>query len=211
MSRTRPQLEMAPILRDLAGRDDDVATGAVLDGAAALLRAQGLHGWSVDDVAVRAGLGRTTVYRRFATRDDIVHAVLARELRQTLAAIDAAARHHSALQDKVVEGGLVALRALRGSIVERLLQLDPATFLPFLTTDAGPLLAIARQALVTGARAAGATASDDELGQIAEAAARLGLSLILTRDTVLPVDDEDALRAALRRIVAPMLTSLSPP
>jgi hypothetical protein len=103
----------------------------------------------------------------------------------------------------------VALAALRGSLVEQLLHADPATFLPFVTTGAGPLLAIAREVLIAGARTAGVDADPERLAQVAETAARLGLSFILTRDTVLPMDDEDALRASLRGMIRPVLASLA--
>ncbi|MEY2565867.1 MAG: hypothetical protein QOE35_396 [Actinomycetota bacterium] len=211
MPRTRPHVGLEPILVDLMTGDVEIDTAAVsvLDAAALLLREHGLRGWSMDDVADQAGLGRMTVYRRFASRDDLVHAALARELRETLAAIDGAARAHHSLEDKIIEGGLVALAALRGSLVEQLLHDDPATFLPFVTTGAGPLLAIARQVLVAGATSAGVHADPDRLAELAEATARLSLSFILTRETVLPVHDEHALRASLRRIVRPMLSSLA--
>src|SRR4051794_34312785 len=114
MPRTRPRVGLEPILVDVMTGSVEVDTAAVsvLDAAAGLLRVHGLRGWTIDDVADRAGLGRMTVYRRFATRDDLVHAVLGRELRETLAAIDSAARAHDGLEDKVIEGGLVALAAL---------------------------------------------------------------------------------------------------
>jgi AcrR family transcriptional regulator len=189
--------------------DSDETAAAVLDAAAELLGAHGLRRWSIDDVADRAGVGRTSVYRRFANRDELVHAVLARELRSTFAAIDAAAGRCDTLEDKVVEGGLVALASLRGSLVERLLRTDPTTFLPFLTTEAGPLLVIARQILSAGARQSGLDVDPAHLEEIAEVAARLGLSFILTRDTVLPIDDPEAFRASVRRFLLPLVASLT--
>jgi TetR/AcrR family transcriptional repressor of uid operon len=210
MPRRRPSLGIAPVVAGLAPRPaDDDTTTAVLDAAATLLTAHGLHRWSMEDVADAAGVSRTSVYRRFANRDDLVHGVLARELRDTLAAIEAAAGAADSLEGKVIEGGLVALAALRGSLVEKLLQADPATFLPFLTTRAGPLVAIARQALVAGARRAGVDADEQQLAEAAEVAARLGLSLIVTRETAFPVDDPDELRASMVRFVGPMLAALT--
>jgi AcrR family transcriptional regulator len=209
MARTRASVGIGRIVAGMGSLDDgdDTAT-AVLDSAAELLGAHGLRCWSIDDVADRAGVGRTSVYRRFGNRDELVHAVLARELRQTFAAIDAAARGCDSLDDKVVEGAIVALDALRGSLVERLLRIDPATFLPFLTTDAGPLIAIARSILTVGARQSGLDVDPDQLEEVAEIAARLGLSFVLTRDTVFPVDDPDAMRAAVRRLLQPVLAPL---
>jgi hypothetical protein len=43
---------------------------------------------------------------------------------------------------------------------------------------------------------------------LAEVAARLGLSFILTRDTVFPIDDADALRASLHRLLRPILAPI---
>jgi AcrR family transcriptional regulator len=212
MARTRASIGFGRVVAamgTLDDGDDSGTTTAVLDAAAELLGQHGLRRWSIDDVADRAGVGRTSVYRRFANRDDLVHAVLARELRETLAAVDAAARGCDTLEDKIVEGGMVAFEALRESLVERLLRIDPTTFLPFLTTDAGPLVAIARQIISAGAQQAGLAAEPAHLEEIAEVAARLGLSFVLTRDTVLPIGDRDAFRASVRRLLQPVVASLS--
>lgn len=186
-----------------AGDDDDLVR-RTLDAAEELLRDLGLRPWSVEDVAARAGVGRTSVYRRFGGRDDLVHGVLARELRRTLHAMRMAAASADGLEDKAVAVVVAALDALDGSVVDHLLRSDPATFLPFLTTGAGPLLAIARDAI-----AAQAAALDPSGGPpppaLAEAAARVGLSFVLTRDTVLPVHDADELDAAVRAMVRPFL------
>jgi AcrR family transcriptional regulator len=44
----------------------------ILDAAADLLAERGLHGFSMDDVAARAGVGKATIYRHWRTRDDLV-------------------------------------------------------------------------------------------------------------------------------------------
>src|SRR4029077_15051561 len=109
------------------------------EAGASLLLEFGLRRWSMDDVADRAGVGRTSVYRKFSSRDDLVYAVLARELHQVFRSINETAARFDRLDDKLIEGALVALAAVEGSLVAALLASDPATFLPFLTTDAGPL------------------------------------------------------------------------
>jgi AcrR family transcriptional regulator len=186
--------------------DDDV-TVRILDATAELLAAYGLRRWSIDDVAERSGVGRTTVYRTFDGRDALVHAVLARELIQTLAAIEAGVNAYESVEDRLVEGGLIALAALRGSLVERLLHSDPATFLPFLTTGAGPLVAMARAAMTAGLRVAAPDMDPHHAAELAEITSRLGLSFILTRDTVFPIDDDAAARESLRRLLRPLLAT----
>ena len=208
VARTKLSIGLAPIVAGVATpEDDDDLTAAVLDATAELLADYGLRRWSVEDVADRAGVGRTSVYRKFESRDQLVHAVLARELRRTFAAIDAAVSHHRRLEDRAVEGALVALTELRGSLVERLLHSDPATFLPFLTTGAAPLLVIARESLATMIAAEGVVTDRQHAVELAEVVARLALSFILTRETAFPIGDEKRTRAALHRVIHPLLNS----
>ena len=206
MARRKLTLALAPIVA-AAGRvpEGDAAAVAVLDAAADHLRRFGLARWSVEDVADAAGVGRTSVYRWFGSREDLVHAVLARELRDTLAAASAAAASAATFEDRAVESALVCLRALDGSIVDHLLRTDPAAVLPLLTTGAGPLVALARAALAPQLRSAGIVRDERQADVLAETLARLGLSFVLTRDTVVPVDDPAALRRAVRSMLAPLL------
>src|SRR6185437_2790802 len=81
MPRRKITVELEPMLGAFAavsvvGSPED----RVLDAAAQLMRTYGLKRWSMEDVAELAAIGRTSVYRAFSTRDELVHAVLAREL-----------------------------------------------------------------------------------------------------------------------------------
>jgi len=58
---------------------DDPATCAILDAAIAEFEQHGFRRVALDDVARRAGVSRTTIYRRFAGRDELVAAVIDRE------------------------------------------------------------------------------------------------------------------------------------
>ena len=206
MARRRLTLDLDPIVAGAtAGPEPDDAATAMLDAAEALLREHGLHRWSVDDVAERAGLGRTSVYRRFPSKDDLVHGVLARELRRTIAAVGLAAATQATVEDGVVEAVLAALQALEGSVVDRLLHTDPADVLPFLTTDAGPLVAQARATFTPALVALGVVPDPAHAAVVAESFARLGLSFVLTRETALPLEDPSALRAAVAALVLPLL------
>lgn len=176
----------------------------VLDAAESWLRDTGLRRWSIDDVAARSDVGRTSIYRRFGDRDNLVHAVLARELRLTLQRMRDAMDAEDSLEAKAVAAVSAALRSLDDSVSDALLRSDPDTFLPFLTTEAGPLLAIARTAITHQM----AAYVDDPSPELAEAAARFGLSFILTRDTILPLRDEELLAAAVRTMIGPFLAVL---
>lgn len=207
MARRKLSLSLSSVVRAVGAppaAGDDVAQ-VVLDAAADLMRRHGLGRWSVDDVADAAGVGRTSVYRWFGSRDELVHAVLARELRETLEEIAREAASASSFEERTVEAVLVCLRRLEGSVVDQLLQVDPQAVLPLLTTGAAPLLDLARSALSPQLVAAG-VASDLDAAQVqAEVLARLGLSFVLTRSTTLPVDDPAALRTTVHALVAPLL------
>ena len=57
----------------------DAATNAILDAAVVEFEQHGFRRVALDDVARRAGVSRTTIYRRFANRDELVGAVIERE------------------------------------------------------------------------------------------------------------------------------------
>jgi AcrR family transcriptional regulator len=57
----------------------DPATQAILDAAIIEFERHGLRRVALDDVARRARVSRTTIYRRFANRDELVAAVIDRE------------------------------------------------------------------------------------------------------------------------------------
>jgi len=207
VARRKLSLSLSSVVRAVGAppaAGDDVAQ-VVLDAAADLMRRHGLGRWSVDDVADAAGVGRTSVYRWFGSRDELVHAVLARELRETLEEIAREAASASSFEERTVEAVLVCLRRLEGSVVDQLLQVDPQAVLPLLTTGAAPLLDLARSALAPQLVAAGVAPDLDAAQVQAEVLARLGLSFVLTRSTTLPVDDPAALRSTVHALVAPLL------
>lgn len=57
----------------------DAVTSAILDAAVVEFGRHGFRRVALDDVARRAGVSRTTIYRRFAGRDELVGAVIDRE------------------------------------------------------------------------------------------------------------------------------------
>ena len=69
------------------GRDE--VRRAVLDAAGALVAERGPDGFSVRDVAGRAGVNHALVHRHFGTKAEVVEAVLAEEAAALVAAIAA--------------------------------------------------------------------------------------------------------------------------
>jgi AcrR family transcriptional regulator len=57
----------------------DPVTTAILDAAVVEFARHGFRRVALDDVARRAGVSRTTIYRRFANKDELITAVIDRE------------------------------------------------------------------------------------------------------------------------------------
>lgn len=210
--RRLPTLDLASVLASVAdtappsGPEDATAT-AMLDATSQLISRYGLHRWSLDDVAARATLGRATVYRKFAGRDELVHATLARDAHRFFAAIALAVRGARSVEDRLVDGFVVGVRAARRSLLGDLVRCDGAEAIGLLM--AAPVLAIARDALID---AYGNDADRSGEGHplpdpataalVAEAVVRLALSFVLIPESVLDLDEEAA-RQALRPLLGP--------
>ena len=71
------------------GRPRDAARDqAILDATLAILLEQGYRGLTIEGVAVRAGVGRPTIYRRWPSKPALVVAALVQSARLALPAVD---------------------------------------------------------------------------------------------------------------------------
>ncbi len=77
------------------------ADAAILDATRDLLASGGWNALTVEGVAARAGVAKTTVYRRFASRTDLAVAVLDDLLDATRAALDATTDPNVAVRDAI--------------------------------------------------------------------------------------------------------------
>src|SRR5690242_18897442 len=75
----------------------------VLDAAAELFYARGVHEVGMDELVRATGLGKATVYRLFATKDALIGAYLDRLAEAILAAIDADIARHGDEPARAVE------------------------------------------------------------------------------------------------------------
>ncbi|MEV0684516.1 TetR/AcrR family transcriptional regulator [Nocardia sp. NPDC050378] len=182
----------------------------ILNGALAAFLDFGIKRTSMAEVARRGGLSLATLYRRFGGKDDIVQAVGLWQVRRLLDQADAALRRQAdegaSAEDQIVELFVVFALGLRENpLLDRLLATDPATVLPYLTTGGAPVIELGRDFLaefITRLQQAGKLPAYDPL-PVAEMVARTALSLVLTRPTVIPLDDEAAARRFARDHIAP--------
>jgi AcrR family transcriptional regulator len=183
----------------------------ILAAARRLLLEHGLSRTSLADVARAAGVSEATLYRRFAGRDELLRTVLGREVQAFIAQMD---EHAGTIEDPVerlVAGFVFLAQALRRhELAQRLLATDPERVLPLMTVHGGPWIALAREYVrdqATRAPGGGALTADPE--QVAELLVRIAHSLVLTPDTVLPLDDDEQLASLARATLAPMTIASS--
>src|ERR1700744_376519 len=187
MTMTAATISPATLLSPILDEPDTDEVGVrILDAALAEYLAHGFRRTSVDDVARRAGIGRATVYRRFAARDEIVQAVLVRETRRFFADIAEATKQLPSLADRLVEGFVVGLRNAREhSLLQQILTSEPDVSIPFLTTRGGPAMAVMREFLLRQYLDGVETNSTSgaKAQEVAEILVRLCFSLVLTPDS----------------------------
>lgn len=184
----------------------DATTRRILDAAMAQFLDFGLRRTTIEDVAVRAGVSRVTVHRRFGRRSDLVQGVMLRELERFIAEFRAALAPLPTLEEKLVEGFVVTLRTARTHpLITRILATESDTLLPELTVRGGPFLTAACTFLVDFTRDDAEGYVEEDVAAIGEIFIRLVASFVLTPHGVTPVGDDASARAFARRHLAPLL------
>jgi AcrR family transcriptional regulator len=196
------------VLDPTAAPAGDQTSDRILDAALDLAAASGLRNLTMDDVARRAGVGRMTVYRRFASKAALVDSLTVREARRCLARIGAALDPDDPADERLAALFTATLAVIREHpMLERLARFEPQALLWELTRDDSAAFRLVREFLV-GLVRMGQESGELEPGDpevLAELALRLGASFVLIPDSVLPLDDEAATREVVRSMLAPAL------
>ncbi|GAA3942739.1 TetR/AcrR family transcriptional regulator [Actinomadura viridis] len=186
------------------GSEDDLDT-RILDAALAEFETYGLRRVSAEDVARRAGVARTTIYRRFGNKDNLAQAVILRECRRFLTSIADATEGLPTAEDALVEGFVVGLRGARTQpLMTRVLHSEPEAFLAQLGMNGGAVMIAARDILADRLRRARPDDRDD-YATVAEVLLRTAFSLLLVPGGGLTLEDEDDMRAFAREYLTRML------
>ena len=181
----------------------------ILDAARRRFALVGIRRTTMDDIAAEAGVGRATLYRRFAGRDDVVLATVAREFQGFAHDVDARMRALDDPRDRFIEGFVAIVRAARTHpLLQRLLEIEPDLVLPFLTTQGALLLRFNRSFLaehLAAGQRAGLLRAELDPDLVAELIVRLCHSLLLSPSGLIDADDDESLRSLGRRYLAPVL------
>jgi AcrR family transcriptional regulator len=176
----------------------------LLDSALSAFLDYGIKRTSMGEIARRAGISPATLYRRYESKNDLVEAVGVREAQRYVTDIDERVRAVTEPDEQLVEIFVAFVTTIAGNeLLRRLLSTEPEIILPRLTTEAGPILAVGRAYLAEKLRELQVPEFDPDL--VAEIMARLALSLALTPDGLIPLDDAEAGREFARRTLLPMV------
>jgi len=143
---------MAPLAASRAkptshGPVGDTAT-RILDATLATMADHGSARLSLEDVARRARLSRQTVYRYFPSKKDLLEATVLREEQVFITNMVTAAARHRELEPALRAAIEAAMRTGQAhALLNRLLATEPNSIVALVTTDRGPVLSAARQAL----------------------------------------------------------------
>lgn len=187
---------------------DDTAE-RILDAAVTCFVRKGVRRTPMEAVAMEAGLARSSVYRYYRQKSDLIAAVMGRELQRFLEEFGRATVGLNDVSEAVAEGFVVTVRFIHNSeILGQLLVSDGEELLPFLTVRGGTIFDAARAFLVRQLSGyAGRPRDPAVLEQLAETAVRLAMSFVFNRESVIDLDDEETLRRYARRFVAPLMVA----
>jgi AcrR family transcriptional regulator len=113
----------------------DPTTEAILDAAVAEFEQHGFRRVALDDVARRARVSRTTIYRRFSNKDELVAAVIERENVRLFADIAVELKNAGPQSNYFVEAfTLSIMKFRRHRVLDRMITDEPGLVIELAAT-----------------------------------------------------------------------------
>lgn len=179
---------------------------AILKAAAEEVALVGVGRASLDVIARQAGVSRSTLYRRFPSREALITELGRRTFEFAMARLRTVAID-SGPKDAAVAAFCEGLRLLTTEpVMRKFLQLDgDAMSMASAYQEAEVFLDSASAAMAKALRAAGAVMPDTDLLAVAELHIRLATSIAQVPTRVLDAGDDAAVRRYARKHLAPLV------
>jgi TetR/AcrR family transcriptional regulator len=111
----------------------------ILDTARGVFETYGVRRANIEDVAARAGVSRSTIYRRFPTKDDLFEKVVRREAEVFFSTLDRATTGRTP-QEAVIEAFALGVRLVHDSpLYSRIVESEPELFGLFSRSQVFPI------------------------------------------------------------------------
>ncbi len=187
---------------------DDIET-RILDAALVQFEKVGVKKTTIEDVAKQAGVDRVTVYRRLGSRDDLVRAVVSREVGNLLAELSTMPDRHDDLPALVADVFVTVITRWRAHpLIERLLAVEPDRILVNLTVEGATSFAMSVAAtiqILAQAAAKGLFEAPPDLAARTEICCRVVHSMILVEGGTVTLETPDELAQFARSYLVPIL------
>lgn len=192
-----------------ATTNEDSIESRILDAALVQFEQVGVKKTTIEDIARQAGVDRVTVYRRIGSRDDVVQAVVQREVAAFLAELAAIPERHDNLADLVADIFVTVVTRWRShGLVNRMLVLEPERLILKLTTEGANVFALSVATTASALQNAvdrGLVTNGSEVPARAEVLCRIVHSLLLAPHSGLKLDTEAELAAFARTYLVPIV------
>ena len=174
----------------------DPATEAILDAAALEFERHGFRRVALDDVARRARVSRTTIYRRFSNKDELVAAVIERENTALFADIANELKQAGPQSNYYVEAfTLSILKFRRHRVLDRMITDEPALVLELgRRHHSAAVVRMAEALRVIFPEGFAERIGEDAVNELADTILRYAAMALLLPSGV-PLESEDDIRA----------------
>lgn len=184
--------------------ESDELDRAILDTARTVFETYGVRRANIEDVAARAGVSRSTVYRRFPTKDDLFGHVVRREAESFFTTLDRATAGCDPGQ-AVVEAFALGVRLVHDSpLYSRIADSEPELLGLFSRSQAFPIGQFA-DGIAHTLRRCGADIADRDLANIADILLRVALGIIVFPTDRLDTSDPASVRDYAARYLVPII------
>jgi len=176
----------------------------ILDTARSVFETYGVRRANIDDVAARAGVSRSTIYRRFPTKENLFAQVVRREAELFFSTLDRATTGRNP-HEAVIEAFALGVRLVGDSpLYSRIAESEPELFGMFSQSHAFPIRQFA-DGIAHTLRRCGADRSEADLDNIADILLRVALGIIVFPTDRLDTSDPAAVREYAVRYLVPIL------
>ena len=183
----------------------DAFAEKILDAALQEIAAVGMRRLTLVDVAQRAGVGRVTVYRRFADRESLLDALAQRESQRFYAAVSEAVSRAKTPEERFTEGFVTYMRFVRTHpVLRRLVSTEPEMLVQYVLGDDALAFRLGRDFIAAHILPT-KTMDEAQAQRAAETLVRVAISFLFSLPSAVALDDEHAVRAYARTCLLPIV------
>jgi len=176
----------------------------ILDTARSVFETYGVRRANIEDVAARAGVSRSTIYRRFPTKDGLFGHVVRREAELFFTTLDQATTGRDP-QEAVIEAFALGVRLVQDSpLYSRIVESEPELFGMFSRSQVFPIRQFA-DGIAHTLRRCGADIPEPDLDNIADILLRVALGIIVFPTDRLDTSDPAAVREYAAHYLVPII------